>query len=143
MNLNDYMKWGYSSRVLPNTLAIDVTTAPVRNLVTDDYVVIDYFTNTKESKDMLNKKHYEIDRVIINEPATIIIWKDKTKTVVKCGENDDFNPEAGIALAYMKHCMFDDKTTQFNKWMNKQTSDYYDSLCNSCFDRLMNKAAKL
>lgn len=88
---------------------------------------------------MLNKEHYEIEKVIINEPATIIIWKDKTKTVVKCGENDDFSPEAGIALAYMKHCMFDDKTTQFNKWMNKQTSDYYDSICNSCFDRLMNK----
>ena len=78
-----------------------------------------------EVSKMLLNNHYKIDRVIINKPATIIIWKDKTKTVVKCGENDYFNPEAGIALAYMKRVMFEDKTTQFNKWMNKQTEGYY------------------
>ena len=95
------------------------------NYILKDFETTCNYLKTEEVRSMLLNDHYKIDRVIINEPATIIIWKDKTKTVVKCGENDDFNPEAGIALAYMKRVMFEDKTTQFNKWMNKQTEGYY------------------
>lgn len=97
------------------------------NYIIKDFETTCNYLKTEEVQRMLLNDHYKIDRVIINEPATIIIWKDKTKTVVKCGENDTFNPETGIALAYMKRVMFDDKTTQFNKWMNKQTEGYYKS----------------
>lgn len=46
----------------------------------------------------------DIDRIIFNHPATIIVWKDGTKTVVKCQDEDlgYFTPEAGIAIAIMK-----------------------------------------
>lgn len=43
-----------------------------------------------------------IEKVIFNDPATIVIWKDGTKTVVKCGEGDVFDPEKGLALCFMK-----------------------------------------
>lgn len=43
-----------------------------------------------------------IKTVIINDPATIIFWKDGTKTVVKCNKGDKFDPEKGIALCVMK-----------------------------------------
>lgn len=43
-----------------------------------------------------------ITKVIYNPPATIIIWSDKTKTVVKCCENDIYDPEKGFAMAVIK-----------------------------------------
>lgn len=44
----------------------------------------------------------KIKKVIFNDPATIVYWTDGTKTVVKCGEDDVFNKDAGIALCLMK-----------------------------------------
>lgn len=41
-------------------------------------------------------------KVIYNGPATIILWDDGTKTVVKCKEGDSYSPEAGFALAVLK-----------------------------------------
>ena len=42
-----------------------------------------------------------IDRVIFNEPATIIKWKDETKTVVKA-QNEPYDKEKGLAMALVK-----------------------------------------
>lgn len=57
--------------------------------------------STEKRKDMKAKK-YEYKKIIFNDPATIILWEDGTKTVVKCGENDTYDPEKGIALCFMK-----------------------------------------
>ena len=43
-----------------------------------------------------------IKDVRFNNPATIIFWKDGTKTVVKCQEGDTFNPELGFLAAVLK-----------------------------------------
>lgn len=43
-------------------------------------------------------------KVIFNNPATIVFWNDGSKTVVKC-ENEDFDPEKGFAMAFMKHVL--------------------------------------
>lgn len=43
-----------------------------------------------------------IAKVIYNPPATIILWSDKTKTVVKCCENDIYDSEKGFAMAVIK-----------------------------------------
>ena len=43
-----------------------------------------------------------IKNVIFNEPATIVFWADGTKTVVKCQDGDVFDPEKGLAMAFMK-----------------------------------------
>jgi len=40
--------------------------------------------------------------IIFSPPATIIIWKNGDKTVVKCSEKDTYDKEKGIALCYMK-----------------------------------------
>lgn len=45
---------------------------------------------------------YWVDKVIINRPATIVIWKDGSKTVCKCSEGDTFDPQVGIAMCFMK-----------------------------------------
>ena len=65
-------------------------------------------------------------KVIVNNPATIIIWEDGTKTVVKCGKNDTFDAEKGIAMCIVKKLMFHNKTTQMNKWFTKQVEEFDD-----------------
>lgn len=42
------------------------------------------------------------ERVIFNNPATIAFWPDGTKTVVKCGPNDLYDPEKGLAMCIAK-----------------------------------------
>ena len=52
--------------------------------------------------------HYpEIKEVIFHPPATIIIWSDGFKTVVKCRANDEFDCEKGLALCVMKRVLGD------------------------------------
>lgn len=43
------------------------------------------------------RKVPKIKRVIFNNPATIILWSDDTKTIVKA-ENETFDPEKGLAI---------------------------------------------
>jgi hypothetical protein len=43
-----------------------------------------------------------IKKVIFNNPATIVVWNDGTKTVVKCQPGDEFNKELGLAMCIAK-----------------------------------------
>lgn len=43
-----------------------------------------------------------IKKVIFNAPVTIVLWTDGTKTVVKCGKNDTYDLEKGLALCIAK-----------------------------------------
>ena len=47
---------------------------------------------------------FDIKDVIFNDPATIVIWADGTKTVVKA-ENEPFDPEKGLAMAISKRAL--------------------------------------
>ena len=44
----------------------------------------------------------DIDRVIVNGPATVVFWNDGTKTVVKCTEDETWDDEKAIAMAVVK-----------------------------------------
>lgn len=44
-----------------------------------------------------------IDRIIAQDTATIIFWKDGTKTSVKCGQGEAYDYEKGIAMAVLKY----------------------------------------
>lgn len=55
-----------------------------------------------------NPDQSEPKRVIFNKPYTIVIWKDGTKTMVKCDEEDVYDKEKGLALCYVKK-MFGNK----------------------------------
>ena len=46
----------------------------------------------------------EVKKIIFNDPATIVYWKDGTKTVVKCQKGDYFDLEKGFAMAFIKKC---------------------------------------
>lgn len=63
----------------------------------------------------------KIQNVIFNDPATIVIWADGTKTVVKA-DNEPFDPEKGLAMAISKK-FFDNKgyyCDVFKKWLPKE-----------------------
>ena len=52
----------------------------------------------------------------------IVFWSDGAKTVVKCGKDDTFDPEKGLAMAISKY--FFDNAGYFNdvfkKWIPKK-----------------------
>lgn len=48
-----------------------------------------------------------IKKVIYNNPATIIFWSDGTKTIVKCMEGEDYDPEKGFMAAVTKRAFGD------------------------------------
>lgn len=41
----------------------------------------------------------KVDRIIFNNPATIVFWKDGTKTVVKTSEDSEFSYYWGFCAA--------------------------------------------
>ena len=58
-----------------------------------------------------------ITKVIFNPPATIILWSDGTKTVVKCKEGDTFDKETGLAMAICKRIF---SRSEFKKWCKEE-----------------------
>lgn len=67
----------------------------------------------------------EIKNVIFNDPATIVFWEDGTKTVVKCQDGDEFDPEKGLAMAIVKKA-YGNKGSYCNKmkkWLPKEEPD--------------------
>ena len=66
----------------------------------------------------------EIENVIFNDPATIVFWKDGTKTIVKCRKDkgDVFSKETGLAMAIVKK-LYGNKGKYndiLKKWVNPQ-----------------------
>ena len=63
---------------------------------------------------------WQIKKVIFNPPATIIFWKDGSKTVVKC-DGEAFDPEKGMAMAISRKVLGDsyDYYNVFEKWCKK------------------------
>lgn len=64
-------------------------------------------------------KAFQIEKVIFNSPATIVLWKDGTKTIVKCGELDIYDPEKGLAMAISKKALGNQGNyfEVFKKWV--------------------------
>ena len=62
-----------------------------------------------------------IKKVIFNNPATIILWNDGTRTVVKCNERDIYDPEKGFAMAISEKVLgsYSGFKREMAKWENK------------------------
>lgn len=95
------------------------------------------------------KKIYlnEITKVIFNNPATIVFWRDGTKTVVKCNPGDVFDPEKGLAMACTKK-LFGNKgyyNDIFRKWLPEEEDEksLYPKLSDEWFDAMRFSAASI
>lgn len=47
----------------------------------------------------------KIKRVYFNNPVTVVIWEDGTKTIVRCQEGDVYSKETGLALCIAKKAL--------------------------------------
>lgn len=63
-----------------------------------------------------------IEKVIFNDPATIVFWNDRVKTVVKCQDGDIFDPEKGLAMAITKRFFGNQGNycNEFQKWLPEE-----------------------
>lgn len=43
-----------------------------------------------------------VKKVIFNDPVTVVIWSDDTKTIVRCIEGQPYEPYAGFCAAVVK-----------------------------------------
>ena len=66
-----------------------------------------------------------IKKVIFNDPATIILWEDGTKTVVKAQDKDQFDKEKGLAMAIVKKALGNEGRYYeiFKKWLKEDGED--------------------
>lgn len=79
------------------------------------------YVENRLNSDEANKSALpEIKKVIFNCRATIVFFADGTKTVVKCKEDEEFSPWAGVALCITKRLYGDD----FHKKMKLVCKDY-------------------
>ena len=87
-------------------------------------------TSLKILEEKMNKIKFNrvydisIKNVIFNDPATIVFWNDGTKTVVKA-ENEEFDPEKGLAMAISKKVLGNKGNyyKTFKKWLPEKESE--------------------
>ena len=82
-------------------------------IVSDSIYKINYYDN-------IFMRQPKIKKVIFNDPATIVYWEDRTKTVVKC-EKEKYDPEKGLAMAIAKKAMGNQGNyfEIFKKWIGE------------------------
>ena len=57
---------------------------------------------TKFSANGNSPKTFAIKDVIFSPPATIVLWADGTKTVVRCQNDETYSKEVGLAMCICK-----------------------------------------
>lgn len=80
---------------------------------------IDIREQKKEKNTMYGKSktiNLCVNKVIFNGPATIVIWSDDTKTVVKCKDGDNYSKWAGFAMCIAKRVYGEDFHRIFRHW---------------------------
>lgn len=84
-------------------------------------------TERAEKNDIvrLGMCNVSIRKVIFNDPATIVLWSDGTKTVVKCGPEDTFDMEKGLAMAIVKKMAGNDNRFHkvFKQYLKKEKKE--------------------
>lgn len=78
----------------------------------------------KEDKNMNCDIRSNIKDVIFSDRVTVILWKDGTKTMVRAGENDRYDPEKGFAMAVCKK-MFGNKGNYYEVFKKYVPVTYY------------------
>lgn len=73
--------------------------------------------NKKNAKIAIKETIKHIKKIIFKNPATVIIWDNEEKTVVKCQNEEPFDEEKGLAMALLKH--FFDNSPRYNDFFTK------------------------
>lgn len=78
----------------------------------------------------------EIKTVHFSYPATVVIWEDGTKTVVKCQQDDFYSPETGLALCIAKKALGNQSNfnNEFKKWLPDDHVEMVDKVYSNMKD---------
>lgn len=104
--------------VIPTTDEIRIPTTSLRFGNPCDF----HFLKSYSPYFGLDEVSHRIRKVIFNKPATIILWEDGDKTVVKCSKDDIYDPEIGFIMAVIKHDRPDFKKL-FKKYYKEDNND--------------------
>lgn len=96
----------------------------------------DMYTNKPDKK--------PIEKVIFNDPATIVFWADGSKTVVKCQEHEVYDPEKGLAMATAKKAFGNEGNYYniFKEWLPEEAMEKPVYLNATELSRRINEAAR-
>jgi len=88
----------------PNYYTVTTTTAHTYNPSQreSDEKLSGKFKYLFESGGLCGASTVYIKEIIYNDPATIVLWSDGSKTVSKCAEGDVYNYETGLAVCVLK-----------------------------------------
>lgn len=115
----DYPNLNRNSAIGDLTFNMDANNVNFRKTFIDMYTDMYFYLSTNYIS------RIGIKDVIFNAPATIVLWKDGTKTVVKVQPGDKYNPETGLAMCIVKK-MAGNKGNYnkiFEKWLPKERKE--------------------
>ena len=98
--------------------------AALRNILNPVYGMTGASSDKSKSNNDISKPKMThgcpgIKKVIFNDPATIVLWDDGTKTVVKCSEGDTYSEWSGLAFCICKKLMGDEFHKVFKHWCDR------------------------
>lgn len=82
---------------------------------------VDYSISFRDN-DAKSIKDY-VKKVYFNQPYTIVIWKDGTKTIVKCSNGCKYDKYTGLTTCFLKKFMGDCGFSKFKKFVNNLIKD--------------------
>lgn len=92
--------------------------------------LVEYFEESYTPRERENEGIVQdIDRVMYNGPATIIFWKDGTKTASVCHKDDHYDREKGLAMCMLKYIIGDASYNNvFRKFIPAEDSETQNEL---------------
>lgn len=96
-------------------------------------------TSRISSSSLTDKSFPSIKNVYFNNPVTVVIWDDGTKTIVKCQKQmgDTYSKETGLAMCITKKALGNKGNYYdiFKKWIPEIEDEYTNRSCYSCKHR--------
>ena len=134
--ISDYAVHNYEVKLIPDSVEI-VSRKPIHLTRKDGLKLLGY--------DFVNPLH--VDRIIFSPPATIVFWKDGTKTVVKCADGEPFSEYNGFAAALLKKVFGSNSAVkkiiqrkkQYTTPAKANSNSAKDAALEQCFKELVNE----
>lgn len=111
--------WDTASSMSAFEAAMSAFKATMSYREADVLATIDHYNTLKEATKL------KIENVIFNKPATIVFWKDGTKTVVKAQPGEKYDAEKGLALAIAKKALGNEGNyyDTLKEWLPKTSNE--------------------
>jgi hypothetical protein len=99
------------------------------DMLETDFAKYELREKLKKLEYIPNNAFSAIKKVYFNDPATVVLWADGTKTIVRA-ENEEYDPEKGLAMAIAKKSLGNKGSyyETFKKWLPEVVVDESNSV---------------